>query len=130
MNNYTKPFENWMRNTLFATAFVNLLGALTFIPQFRMLRDQSQLPNAHPLYLWIISIWIFAFGIGYLWMALTRRADKIFIAVGAAGKISFFALLVCFAIAGELPISTAFSAVVDLVIGIIFIAWLWKRRNA
>lgn len=119
-----------MRITLFATALVNLLGAVTFIPQIRTLRDQSQLPDAHPIYLWTISLWILFFGIGYLWMALTRRPDKIFIAVGAAGKISFFLLLLCFAIAGAFPISTAFSAVVDLIIGIIFIAWLWKRRDA
>jgi hypothetical protein len=125
----TKPFENWMRITLFATTFVNLLGAITFFPHFRMLREQSQLPTADPLYLLIISIWIFAFGCGYLWMAVTRRPDKIFIGVGAAGKISFFLLLVCFAVSGEFPISTALSAVVDLIIGIIFIVWLWKRRD-
>lgn len=125
-----KPVENWMRITLFATTFVNMLGAITFIPQFRMLREQSQFPDAHPLYLLIISIWIFVFGAGYLWMALTRRPDKIFIAVGAAGKISFFALLVCFWLAGEFPVSTAFAAIIDLIIGIVFVVWLWKRRDS
>lgn len=115
--------------TLFASSFVNLLGAITFFPHFQMLREQTHLPATHPLYLLIISIWIFAFGCGYLWMAVTRRPDKIFIAVGAAGKISFFLLLVCFAVSGELPLSTAFSALIDLIIGIIFIVWLWKRRN-
>ena len=119
-----------MRMTLCATTFVNLLGAITFFPYFQMLRERSHLPAADPLYLYIISIWIFVFGCGYLWMAVTRRPDKIFIAVGAAGKISFFLLLASFALSGKLPLLTAFSALIDLVIGVIFIAWLWKRRSA
>ncbi len=116
--------------TLFATTFVNLLGAITFFPYFQMLRERSHLPAADPLYLYIISIWIFVFGCGYLWMAATRRPDKIFIAVGSVGKISFFLLLAGSALSGKLPLLTAFSALIDLVIGVIFIAWLWKRRSA
>jgi hypothetical protein len=129
MDTLTRPFENWMRNTLFVSSAVNLLGAITFVPAFRLLRDRSQFPDAHPLYLWIISIWILAFGAGYLYMALTRRPDKIFIAVGAAGKLSFFVLLLCYSLGGLFPLSTAFSAIVDLILAVIFIGWLWKNRE-
>jgi hypothetical protein len=57
-------------------------------------------------------------------MAVTERRDRIFIAAGAAGKLSFAVLLIAYASAGTVPITTAASGLVDLVLAIIFIVWL------
>src|SRR6185369_9056467 len=65
-----EPLEKWMRYALFVTGPVNFLGALIFMPPFASLRSQFTLPEPHPFYLWILSIWIFAFGCCYLYMAI------------------------------------------------------------
>ena len=119
-----------MRRVMLAAAILNTLGALTFIPAFTGLRAQGHLPNdAHPVYLWMIALWIFFFGIAYLYLGITGRVEKVFIAVGAAGKLSFFGLLLGFALAGDLPIQAATSGIADLVFGTIFTVWLWRTRS-
>ncbi len=103
------PLEKWMRYALFATVPINFLGAAIFLPPFPQLRTQFELPEPHPFYLWILSIWIFAFGCCYLYMAITERRDRIFVMIGAAGKLFFSVLLIAYAAAGPVPISTAAS---------------------
>ena len=120
----------WMRRAFLATAAMNLLGALTFLPSLTIIRETFGLPNqAHPLYLWIISIWIFAFGLCYLWLGITGRRERLFVVIAATGKLSFVALLFGYALAGEIPLLTAFSGLGDLFFGIIFVVWLWKTRG-
>ncbi len=119
-----KPLENWMRYALFVTALVNLGGAVMFVPAFVSLRSQLGLPEPHPFFLWTLSIWIGTFGVCYLWMAVSHRRDRLFIAAGAVGKLSFFGLLVVYSVIGDIPVSTAVSGLPDLVFGSIFVAWL------
>jgi hypothetical protein len=119
-----------MRRVMLAAAVLNTLGALTFIPSFTGLRAQGHLPNdAHPVYLWMIALWIFFFGVAYLYLGLTGKVEKVFVAVGAAGKLSFFGLLLGFALAGGLPIQAALSGIGDLIFGTIFTVWLWRTRT-
>jgi hypothetical protein len=119
-----------MRRVMLAAAILNTLGALTFIPAFTGLRTRGHLPNdAHPVYLWMIALWIFFFGAAYLYLGLTGRVEKVFVAVGAAGKLSFFGLLLGFTLAGDLPLQAATSGVADLVFGTIFTVWLWRTRS-
>jgi len=107
-----------MRRLMLAAAVLNILGAITFIPAFTRLRAQGHLPNdAHPVYLWMISLWIFFFGVAYLYLGITGRMEKVFVAVGAAGKLSFFGLLLGFALSGGLPIQAISSGLADLVFG-------------
>lgn len=119
--------ERWMKVTLYVSFIFNTLGAITFAPPFPALFALTSLPAAHPLYMWMISLWIFAFGIGYLWMALTNRPDKIFIAVGAFGKFSFFALIAFFSLSGTLPMAAISSGLGDLALSLIFAYWLLKK---
>ena len=77
----------------------------------------------------MIALWIFFFGVAYLYLGITGRVERVFIAVGAAGKLSFFGLLLGFALAGDLPIQAATSGIADLVFGTIFTVWLWVRRS-
>lgn len=119
-----------MRRVMLAAAILNTLGAITFIPAFTGLRAQGHLPNdAHPVYLWMIALWIFFFGVAYLYLGITGKVEKVFIAVGAAGKLSFFGLLLGFGLAGKLPMQAASSGIADLIFGTIFTVWLWRTRS-
>lgn len=121
--------SEWMRRAFLATAAMNMLGALTFAPPVTIIRETFRLPNqAHPFYLWIIAVWIFAFGLCYLWVGVTGRQERLFVVIAAAGKLSFVALLFGYALAGEIPLLTALSGLGDLFFGIIFVSWLWKTR--
>jgi hypothetical protein len=67
-----------MRRVMLAAALLNTLGAVTFIPAFTGLRAQGHLPNdAHPVYLWMISLWILFFGAAYLYLGITGRVEKV-----------------------------------------------------
>ena len=122
--------ETWFRTALIATFFLNMAGTLVFLPPFRGLREFSGLPEAgNPLYAWTIALWIFFFGIGYLWLAFSKTRLSLFVLVGALGKSSFAILLAVLALIGELPIRAAFSGLADLFIAAIFFAWLLKTRT-
>ncbi len=121
--------EKWLRIALFATAVMNIFGSITFVPANRIGRELLKLPEPHPLYLWILAVWIFAFGICYLWMAVTQKREWLFIVIGAIGKLSFFGILAINAFTGEIPFQTMLAGAGDLIFGIIFIFWIVKHRN-
>lgn len=121
--------ERWFRIALFATASMNLGGAFLFAPISNFARELFGFPEAHPLYLWILTVWIFAFGACYLWLAVTQSRERLFIVIAAIGKLSFAALLVIFWLAGDLTFPTALSGTGDLVFGILFVLWLIKNRD-
>ncbi len=120
----------WMRVALWATTLLNLLGSIAFVPQFPMGREMMSLPAAgHPIYLWIIAEFIFIFGVAYAYCAWTSRAPRVFIGVAAAGKLSFFATMVGFWLAGEVPMKAALGASSDLLFGGLFLLWLAQTRG-
>lgn len=121
--------EKLFKISLIATFFMNMAGALTFIPSFRVLRELGGLPEAgNPFYSLIIALWIFFFGILYLLLAFSKTRERFFVAIGALGKSSFAILLAVLALTGNLPMKAAFSGAGDLIIAIIFFAWLYKTR--
>ena len=123
------PLPLWLQRAMLATAAMNLMGALTFTPWGRPIRALGELPDgAPPVYLWIIAIFVLLFGVAYLVMGLTGRGDPLLIAIAAAGKLSFFALLAVFWLAGGLTIKAPLSAVGDLVFGALFLIWLAAPR--
>lgn len=115
----------WMRRTLFATAVMNISVAAGFVPAAASLRAAAGLPaEGHPLYLLTAGQFILLFGVGYLWTAVTGRAERLFITLAAIGKLSFFALVVWLWAAGGLPIRAPALAAADLVFAILFFTWL------
>ena len=124
------PLPRWMRRALLATAVMNCVGALTFTPWGARVRELVQMPPCHPLYLLVIGTFVLLFGVGYLWTGLTGRADPLFVAIAAAGKLSFFGLLAAFWIAGELTVRAPLAAVGDLVFGALFVIWLRGVRGS
>lgn len=121
--------EKLFKYSLITAFFMNLAGALTFIPSFQTLREFGGLPEAgNPFYGWIIALWIFFFGILYLLLAFSKTEERYFVIIGALGKSSFAILLAILALTGELPIRAAFAGIPDLIIALIFFAWLNKTR--
>jgi hypothetical protein len=118
----------WLRTLLRAGLPINATGALFFAPPFPYVRDLLGLPAGHALYLWMLSTWIFAFGVGYWIVGTTGRADRTFLGTCAAGKASFALFLIAFAASGELPAVAALLGLPDLAMAVLFAAWLLRSR--
>ena len=104
---------------------MNLFGAIGFMPGIRFVRQLVRLPDdVHPLYLWIISEFIFIFGLAYGYCAWQAQAPRLFIGVGAAGKICFFLTLAGFWLADDLPLEAVLAGSADLFFGSLFLIWL------
>lgn len=120
----------WMSATLLAAGAMNMFGAALFMPAFRSLRQMAGLPaESHPLYLWIIAGWIFLFGLCYLWLGISGRNERLFLVIGAAGKLTFVILLIIYSMMGQVPLVTAISSLPDLLFATAFVLWLWRTRN-
>ena len=116
---------------MLAAAALNLVGAVTFMPRAQALRLMGGFPVlAHPFYLSTIGVFILVFGLVYLWAGVTGKADRQFVAVGAAGKLAFCGLIVRYWWAGLLPTTAVTSGIGDLVIGILFLVWLVSVSGA
>jgi hypothetical protein len=114
-----------MRRTLLATAVMNVFGAGLFLPSAVALRALAGVPPAeHPVYLLTIAMFVLLFGAGYLYSGLVGRADPLFIAISAAGKLSFVGILVFSWLSGAVSIRAPLMAVGDLVFGLLFLTWL------
>ena len=120
-----EALPTWMRRTLFATAAMNCVAALGFLPSARFARVAAGLPEEAPaVYLLTIGMFILLFGVGYLWTALSGRAERLFIALSAAGKLTFFGMLATLWATGTLSIKAPVAAAPDLVFGLLFLVWL------
>lgn len=120
----------WMRSALFATAVMNLVGALAFTPYGRAVRALAGLPDEAPaVYLATIGVFILTFGIAYAWTAIVGRADPLFIAVAASGKLAFFAVLTWYWVRGQLPGRAPLAGSGDLLFGLLFLVWLADRSR-
>jgi hypothetical protein len=115
----------WMRGALFATAVMNGVASIIFLPASQGLRALAGMPDGEPFYLATVSMFVLLFGIGYLWCAVTGRADRLFIALAAIGKLSFVTLVVSFWAAGALPWRAALTGMGDLPFGLLFLKWLF-----
>ena len=122
--------EKLFKLSLITTFFMNMAGAVMFVPQVRLLREFGDLPEAgNPFYSVIIALWIFFFGVLYLRLYFSKTKERYFVAIGALGKSSFAVLLAVLAFTGELPLRAAFAGVPDLVIAAVFFAWLYQTRT-
>lgn len=119
----------WMRLVLFATAALNALGAFTFLPPGRPIRELGGLPvGQDPLYLTVIAVLILVIGLACLWAAIIGRADRQLVALVGSGKLAFIAVMAGFWLAGELPARAVAGALPDLVVGAVMVGWVIRRR--
>ena len=115
----------WMRRALLATAVMNIGAAIAFFPAVHGLRSLAGFPeDGPPIYLATVSLFVLLFGLGYLWVGLSGRDERLFLSMAAAGKISFVALLVAYWLAGDLPVGAPLAALGDLFFGVLFLKWL------
>jgi len=122
--------DRLFRRALLATGFMNLFGAVLIAPPAVALRALAGLPEAgHPLYAWILSLWILFFGVAYLRLSASTAGERYFVAIGAAGKASFSLLLAAYALAGDLPVRAALAGSADLAFAAIFAYWLVATRT-
>lgn len=111
-----------LKYALLATAVMNIFGAVIFSPFGESIRQFYGFPNnSHPLYLWLISSWIFFFGLCYLWLGITERREMLFLVIASAGKISFTVLTFIYWIIGDIPIVAAAASLPDLLFGVFFL---------
>jgi len=116
----------WMRRALLATGVMNAVAAILFLPPSTGLRALAGFPPAEqPVYLATVALFVFLFGVGYLWAGLTGLADPLFIALGAVGKASFVAIVTGYWLAGTLPALAPFVASADLLFAALFFRWLF-----
>jgi hypothetical protein len=122
------PLPQWMRRTLLATAVANLAVAAIFLPAAQPMRALAGFPEAPPFYQYLVALFIALFGLGYLWMAILNRGQRLFIAISAIGKLSFFALTVHLWNSGDLPVRVPVLGAGDLLFAALFAAWLVTAR--
>ena len=119
------PLPRLIRRAFFATAIMNIGAAIGFFPAAESVRVMAGLPAAAPpLYLATVSMFVLLFGLAYLWTAVRGCSEPLFIALAGVGKISFFALLLWFWSAGDLPLRAPILGSADLAFGSLFLAWL------
>lgn len=119
--------EKLFKISLITTFFMNMAGAVMFLPPSRFLRELGGFPEAgDSFYPMILSLWIFFFGVLYLRLAFSKTRERFFVLVGALGKSSFAVLLAVLTLKGELPARAALAGIPDLIIAVIFFAWLYK----
>jgi hypothetical protein len=111
---------------LWLTTPLNLLGAYVFSPLSAGIGLDGFPADVHPLYRWMIAEFIGLFGVGYGYCAWSRRAPPFFIAIGAAGKLAFFATLVSYWALGALPLQAVATGSADLWLGLAFAFWLLR----
>jgi hypothetical protein len=116
-----------LRVALVLSAFMNCAGAVAFLPFVQAGRALLGLRDAPPFYLWILSTWVFAFGISYLHQGLTGKPDRGVIALGAVGKMSFACALVAASWDGPRAGTAVAAALPDVVLALCFLAWLGQR---
>lgn len=120
----------WFRWVLLVAAFMNILGALTFMPPFPVLRTLAQLPQPEPpLYAWMLALWILFFGLAYLRLAFAKTQERLLLQVGTAGKLSFVVLLVVYWLQGDLPSLALQAGLNDLIFACLFAFQLYQNRN-
>jgi hypothetical protein len=116
--------------TLLLTAIYNVFGVLLFIPFLSIGRRLIGIPDAHPFYLWLVTIWIGSFAVLYVWLAVTRRPDRAFMIIAVTGKFAFWSLNLIFWLAGDFLVIAPIVASGDLITAILFARWLWKTRRS
>jgi hypothetical protein len=124
-----KPLPTWMRWTLIATAIYNVFGVLLFIPLLSIGRRLIGIPDAHPFYLWLVTIWIGSFAVLYVWAAAKQRSEKAFLIIAIVGKFAFWSLTLIFWLIGDFRVIAPIVASGDLITAIFFVRWLWKTRS-
>ncbi|HAX79849.1 MAG TPA: hypothetical protein DCY88_29440 [Cyanobacteria bacterium UBA11372] len=127
---YHQPVARWFRYCLLIAAIFNLFGAISFAPPvYYAIADPLGFPKEGSSFgLWVISSWILIFGIGYAWLFIKPKPEKVFIAVAAGCKIAIATFFFIFWLTSDLPLISLFAGGGDLIFAIIFIFWIVQTK--
>ena len=116
-----------IRAALWFSVAYNAFGAVLFgsIAAGRPLMDLP-VPIA-PLYAAQLTLTIALFGGVYAWLARQREIDRPLLFVSGLGKIGFFTVFVVYWLVGDVAAQGVMQASPDLVLGVIFLAWLRSK---
>ena len=120
--------DAFFRRALLATAAMNVGGFFLLAPPFPYARRMVGVPEAPPLYGWLLALWVLFFGICYWRLAASRTPERLFLVISAAGKASFALLLLVYWLAGDLPFTAPLAGSRDLVFAAIFAVRLHATR--
>lgn len=113
---------------LHVTVPINFSGAVIFSSS--TLRQLIGLPPLNQgFYGLLIGSWIGLFGVCYLYVALSKRYDKVFLMIGALGKLSFFVLAIVYFTFSNLGFLALLASGVDACLATIFLVWLWQTQS-
>jgi hypothetical protein len=116
------------RVALWASVVLNLFGAVLFLKPAMGYTSASLPLNPPAFYAAQLGMVILVFAVAYAWLATRRQFDRPLLAMGAAGKIGFFAVSLAFWWVGDLRFEQAAQATPDLVLGSIFAWHLFTTR--
>ncbi len=116
------------RRALLATAVMNVGGFFALMPPLPGLRQLVGIPEAPPLYGWLLALWILFFGLGYARLAFLKTEERLFLQICAAGKASFALLLIVFWLVGDLPVIAPLAGSPDLAFAALFLRRLSETR--
>jgi len=120
------PSDRVVRAALWASVALNVLGVGVFVP-LALGRASPLLPiAASPFLAGQVGFIIGLFGGVYVWLARQPTLHRPLLVVGGLGKLGFFGLAVVYAVAGEVPVRVAVSALPDLALACVF---LWGART-
>lgn len=119
-----------MRFLLLCCGPMNIAGAVCFSPPFTAVRRAFGLAEPPPLYLWVLSAWIMAFGVAYFVQGWTGRANRGVLALAAWGKGVFAGLLIAMSVSGEIKHFAGIAVLPDLILAFVFAGWLWRTRGS
>lgn len=104
-------------------AFNFFAAALILFPG--SLGKLADLPSDAPLlYSWMLAAFVAVFGGVYLWLSGRDPIDRPLVAVAMIGKFAVFLVSLACLFLSAITIKTMAPAVIDLLFGFLFLAWL------
>lgn len=113
-----------IRRALWATAVINVFGALGFLFPESLGQNVGMPVPVSPFYTWYIALVVLIFAGVYTWLARQAVIDRPLLWVGAIGKAGFFAVCLASWVIGDLPARGVLLSSVDVVFAAIFVWWL------
>ncbi len=112
-----------IRVALWGTVVLNALGVYVFGLAACGLPSPLLPIEVPPFFAAQLAFVIGLFGGVYAWLALQAEINRPLLLVGALGKLGFFAVVVVYAVLGEVPVGMVWSALPDLVFGGLFLGF-------
>lgn len=126
------PYPAFLWAAVGVSVPVNVLGAVVFSGPLAPMRTLVGMVPLEPVYAWMLSSWVLAFGLAFARLRHTRVMEPSLVAVSALGKLTFVLAMVGAAATGRGSWLAALSSFPDLALAVTFAYGLLlsARQNA